>query len=178
MEPEPELVDLSQTLESRHCVHGGIPVGALLVSKQRVNDCRMLLDQYKLRLVAVSSTVSGRLLLHLPPEAAAALDQPAEPSQQPLDDDGTANTDRHQLKDRLGEALHQFVQDTGALYYPSVRLFDPVLKRKGLPCLQLKPGPLVAPALLPPSNGFRFAEIFAGIGGFRAGLEPLGGTYA
>ena len=29
----------------------------------------------------------------------------------------------------------------------------------------------------PPAASFTFAEIFAGIGGFRLGLEPLGGRY-
>lgn len=165
-EPEPDqlLAHLQEMLASRHCTsHAGIPVGALLVHKQQANSARKLLEPHNLRLVAVSWVAAGRLLLHLPPEAAAALDQV-------LDSDcGTSS-----FKGDLEEALHQFVQQSGAVYYPGVRVLDPLLDRKGWPRLPLKPEPLAIPVL--PSNGFRFAEVFAGIGGFRAGLEPLGGA--
>ena len=176
-EPQPEreqtLAQQQAILASRHSSHaGGIPVGALLVPKQQANGVRKLLKPFKLRLVAVSWAAAGNLLLHLPPEAAAALDQ--------LDQVPAAGCGKTSSPDQeeggLGEALQQFVQQSGAVYYPGVRALDPLLPfdRKGWPRLALKPEPLAPPAL--PSNGFRFAEVFAGIGGFRAGLQPLGGT--
>ncbi len=162
LEPEHEqtLAYLQERLASRRSSHGGIPVGALLVPKQQANVGRKLLESYNLRLVAVSRTAAGKLLLHLPPEAAAALDQVS---------DGGCGTigPRGQLR----EALRQFVQQSGAVYYPGVRVLDPLLDQKGWP---LKPEPLAIPVL--PSNSFRFAEVFAGVGGFRAGLQPLGGA--
>ena len=166
-------IELHETLKSRHCPHGGIPVGVLLVPKRQANGCRRVLEPYKLRLVAVSWTTVGKLLLHLPPEAAAALDEEAEVTTQHTGDCEIADSETASScpSARLGEALRKYVRESGAVYYPSVRVLDPILEHKGWPRIALKPR--TTPVL--PSNGFRFAEVFAGIGGFRAGLEPIGG---
>jgi DNA (cytosine-5)-methyltransferase 1 len=64
----------------------------------------------------------------------------------------------------IGNDLEEFLQSSGAEYYPGVRIHEPIFEL-----------PLVGNHSTEPPSRFTFAEIFAGIGGFRLGLEGLGG---
>jgi DNA (cytosine-5)-methyltransferase 1 len=64
----------------------------------------------------------------------------------------------------IGNDLEEFLRTSGAEYYPGVRVHEPIFDL-----------PLVGNHSTEPPSRFTFAEIFAGIGGFRLGLEALGG---
>ena len=71
-----------------------------------------------------------------------------------------------------GGGAAAFLQACGGAYYPGVRPMEPALRAVPAPA---RP-PAASPSALPPTGaGFTFAEVFAGIGGFRLGLSPLGG---
>jgi DNA (cytosine-5)-methyltransferase 1 len=65
--------------------------------------------------------------------------------------------------DQVSQEIQDFMKETNSRYYSGVRTQDPLFGRE--PNFQNAN----------PSCQFTFAEIFAGIGGFRLGLEPLGG---
>jgi DNA (cytosine-5)-methyltransferase 1 len=170
-----EEAELRAALAARASEPRGVPVGAVLVHKRHISRLQRLLQPE--RLVAVDRVLPELFLLHLPHAAAAALDEPGS-AQGPS-----------------ASALAAFVQETGATYFAGVRLQDPLLQhaRRGGPTGSRQRGSKSATGerVAPPLRGdtratrphdsdfsqgaFRFAEIFAGIGGFRLGLEALGG---
>lgn len=64
----------------------------------------------------------------------------------------------------LSEELEEFLAAASAEFYSGVRVHDRFFKRE--PVFPVAEG----------GQAFSFVEIFAGIGGFRLGLEPLGGS--
>ena len=94
----------------------------------------------------------GGIVFHLPPDMAAIFEAQGE----------------------LPAALLAAMAASGAVYYSGVRTCDPIFGRAPVfapePAAGTTTGTTAAAA-----PRFTFAEIFAGIGGFRLGLEPLGG---
>jgi DNA (cytosine-5)-methyltransferase 1 len=156
---------LHEALSARaQLTHGGVPCGALLVGKRHINRCQKLLQQHgQLRLLAVDYVLPDTFLLHLPSQAAAALDPDLNPEPQ------------------LAAALDEYLQETAGVWYSGVRLLDPALshcKRGPYPPFNAAAAAAAGTPVPPPpdvTQGFTFAELFAGIGGFRLGLEALGG---
>ena len=142
----PEALDVA--LRSRKNEHGGMPVGVLCVQKKDIADLRKRLEAAfgKFNLSRVDRVTADLVLMHLPVNVAGALDDPAA------------------APEAASELVATLIADGSiATYYSGVRTQDAALGR-----------PLARP---PPVSGarFTFAEIFAGVGGFRLGLEPLGG---
>ena len=77
----------------------------------------------------------------------------------------------------VDEGVLRSLAACGGRYFPGIRRCDPCLKPAAKPDWRALPSGLDNPE--PPdaaaSATFTFAEFFAGIGGFRLGLEPLGG---
>ena len=142
------LPDLRVSLSSR-AGHGGVTLGAVLLSPQHADPLRRLLERVLgegVRFRGVDR-VADMLLVHLRPSASWAFER-EEPPPHP--------------------ELVTFMATSGAMYYPGVRMRDAAL---GRPLAHPPPPPPPPPS----SSAFTFAEIFAGIGGFRLGLAPLGG---
>jgi DNA (cytosine-5)-methyltransferase 1 len=142
----------------------GVPVGVVFLPCQRLIDrFRTILQgavEGKLRfrgIDIISAAAKNAVVVHLPVAAAITMD--------------TACKDNAEMV--------AFMQETGAEWLPGIRLHDPVLKKKGLPTIPLQTSDELAPLKFaqPEASGasFTFAELFAGIGGFRLGLEALGG---
>eukprot|EP00966_Prymnesium_polylepis_P102987 2385299-Prymnesium_polylepis.2 len=165
--------NLQALLASRASAHGGVPVGVLLLRKQQVQSWRELLQRHlgRLKFAAVDAVAHDQVLVHLPPAAAAALDDPSC------------------APEALRVALAPFLAQTGARYFSGVRVMDGALGRAtaipatGATALPAAPSAaailLTAPSTtaIPAASRaprFTFAEVFAGIGGFRLGLELLG----
>lgn len=143
-----------EALASRKTDHGGIPVGALILPKQHLAQCRSRIEQLAgLSKYQVDRLAADLFLLHLPPLVAGVLDSPS-----------AAAPDMY-------ESLAAIITQCSATYCSGVRVRDTLLSRP-LPLL-----PAAGPGLGGEESRacFRFAEIFAGIGGFRLALEPLGG---
>ena len=142
---------LTDLLSSRASLHYGVPVGALLLPLRHVQPCRELLQKHlgKLKFAAVDRVATDTALVHLPPAAAAALDDPLCASE------------------ALSAELMPFLTESSATYLSGVRVHDAALGRA-----TVLPDQSAVISSPPP---FTFAEVFAGIGGFRLGLEPLGG---
>jgi len=168
---DPELQKRAlAALAARASNHGGIPVGAVCVPAQRVEPLRKLFEAQGLaglhfKGMEVLPGSGGRAIVaHLPSEAALMLDDAAE-----------------------GSMVLQFLRETDAMYFPGVRPMDTTLLALAFPELVDERGAAAADvpptahcetpaASTAPAASFRFAEIFSGIGGFRVGLESLGGT--
>eukprot|EP00566_Odontella_aurita_P012972 CAMPEP_0113528980 /NCGR_PEP_ID=MMETSP0015_2-20120614/2141_1 /TAXON_ID=2838 /ORGANISM="Odontella" /LENGTH=460 /DNA_ID=CAMNT_0000427563 /DNA_START=129 /DNA_END=1511 /DNA_ORIENTATION=+ /assembly_acc=CAM_ASM_000160 len=128
----------------------GISIGAVRLRRQHAHSFQKILQdelKQRVRWRGVDKDDPEVLTLHLPAVAAASLD------------------DEH-------PELTRFLRENKGEYLPGVR--------KKCPTLALKPPPSPPPS--PPSKkakkdddgssgGFRFVELFAGIGGFRLGLE-------
>ena len=160
--PEPATTSLDAALDaalrSRRSDHGGVPVGALLVPKRKLTSCRAALEAAVGDLrhgtrsdvrhaLVVDRVTPDMFLLHVPATVAGVLDDPAAAPAE------------------LAAAVASAVGASGAVFYSGVRRCDALFGR-ALPPLAPRPGP---------PEAFTFAEVFAGIGGFRLGLEPLGG---
>ena len=131
--------------------HGGVPVGCLLVPKARVNEFQKLLKPHKFQLLGVDARVA--VAYSLPADSLILHLPPAVVQTLDSPDDS-----------ELSLALSHFISATGASFFPGVRRQDAIFGRK--------------PDLVSSEqqqSRFTFVEIFAGIGGFRQGLEPLGG---
>lgn len=146
-------------LRNRAEAHGGVPVGALLVPTACAAQCRDRLETEfgKLKLLGTDTLGPGVLLLHLPRMVAGAFeDLSAVPAERSM-------------------TLKRIAADAGAAFLAGVRTRDPLLSRPLPPICGTRDneGDAMLSGLARPR--FTFAECFAGIGGFRLALEPLGG---
>jgi len=124
----------------------GMSIGAVQLPRQHVHSFRLLLqsvlnEQIRFRGVDKDDDDATVLTLHLPPAAAAVLD------------------DEH-------PDLLRFLKENKGTYVPGVR--------GRCPTLDLAPVPIPherEEAAKDDEGSFRFVELFAGIGGFRLGLE-------
>mmetsp|Transcript_21149 Transcript_21149/g.64523 ORF Transcript_21149/g.64523 Transcript_21149/m.64523 type:complete len:527 (-) Transcript_21149:100-1680(-) len=152
------MADWSLALAHRAEPHGGLPVGAVLVQPHSAERLRKLLlsacgarlplETHRLGPSPHRRLDSG-LMVHCPPPI-ATLFEAAIAGEAPL-----------------CTSLAEFVSRAPVVYLSGVRRHERVLGRA-------PPAARSLPAAPPPP--FTFAEVFAGIGGFRLGLEPLGGV--
>lgn len=152
------MADWSLALAHRAEPHGGLPVGAVLVQPHSAERLRKLLlsacgarlplETHRLGPSPHRRLDSG-LMVHCPPPI-ATLFEAAIAGEAPL-----------------CTSLAEFVSRAPVVYLSGVRRHERVLGRA-------PPAARGLPAAPPPP--FTFAEVFAGIGGFRLGLEPLGGV--
>ncbi|KAL1528913.1 hypothetical protein AB1Y20_010235 [Prymnesium parvum] len=144
---------LCESLAHRAQPHGGVPVGAVLCTSAHAHLVKQLLE---LALATTLPIAISRppdcpaLLLFLPPPAAALFEPPPPPPAAPP---------------ALPSELAALLSSDSIRYLSGVRQCE---RRLAAP----------PPLAVPPACRFTFAEVFAGIGGFRLGLEPLGGRCA
>ena len=141
--------------------NAGIPIGAIRFREPAdIQSFRNLLHECfgPIRFRGVDRNDScnhgsseKKLIVHLPPRVAAVLDNNHE------DDD----------EQRTHVQLTDFLHSKGATYLPGVR--------RTLPLSTLQ-GPKMTTASTDKRSAFVFVELFAGIGGFRLGLEAIGGV--
>jgi DNA (cytosine-5)-methyltransferase 1 len=161
-------------LASRSGAHGGVPVGAVVLRPAHVDGFRKSLERAlaaSIRFRGVDRIAKtagedenedGLKCLHLPVEAALRLEDL-------IPDRGVALSGIDPLlHDESGGLLLAFMHAHDVYYYQGVRYCEPLFGRHPLPMA-------AAASRSKPCGGFTFAEIFSGIGGFRLGLEPLGG---
>jgi DNA (cytosine-5)-methyltransferase 1 len=141
---------LRAALAARASFHGGVPVGAVLVPQLHVPSFFRVLGRSYGKFKAFERLAEVQcMLFHLPPAAAEAFETPSE----------------------LSPELSDFMHQTGSEYFSGVRHQDPLFGRApDLPWM-----PQADSASEPCPADFTFAEVFAGIGGFRLGLETVGG---
>ncbi|CAE8647508.1 unnamed protein product [Polarella glacialis] len=140
--------EVTSRLASRVEDHGGIPVGVVVVEQANAETfCQLLVSCLgKFTFKGTDRLPDGQLVFHLPHSAATMLETGAG----------------------LSDELVEFMEEK-AEFFSGVRLQDDVFGRA--PSFEQGSQGKAADA----GAGFTFAEIFAGIGGFRLGLEPLGG---
>lgn len=137
---------LAEALKQRAQDHGGVPVGALLVPTQHVSACFQLFKGWNLHILGVENH-------ELLSPAFRLLHLPPQAVIAFESPDGS----------EMSTSLTDFARSSNSAFFAGVRRQDVLFGR----------APEFAPEMR--NARFTFAEIFAGIGGFRLGLEPLGG---
>jgi DNA-cytosine methyltransferase len=137
----------------------GVVVGAMyLPCRRQIQRCREVLEAAtteKFRFRSIDFLPEGGAVCHLPVSAASVVEA-----------QGRAG-------DVVGASdVAAFMTEAGAEWLRGVRPSDPVFGR-GLPFLDSNHAAGAPPGVS--DAPFTFAELFAGIGGFRLGLEALGG---
>jgi DNA (cytosine-5)-methyltransferase 1 len=144
----PHSTTLRAALSARLGPHNGITVGAVLVPEEHAQKFRRVLGRSYGRFKAFERLADIKcLVFHLPPAAADAFEGRSE----------------------LSAELSEFMRTTTSEYFSGVRHQDPIFGRASS-----LPWNTAATSTSKP-GAFTFAEVFAGIGGFRLGLAPLGG---
>jgi len=153
------LLELRAALQARseEVFHGGVVVGAVLLPMKALQTLRRLLEKIlptkeDARPKEVDRVGFGMLLMHLRPKACLAFE-------------GSSSSMNEELVAFMSSAE---LLGGGIQYYSGVRRMDPIFHRTP------PHFPTTSLHISPPPR-FTFAEVFAGIGGFRLGLEPLGG---
>ena len=141
--------------------HLGIPVGCLLLRKTNFGVLKKSWRTQKLGIFGIKrfrnfSCTADYVVVHLSTQTAQILSLPFD--------------------DVIGISARELLQTLDGTFYPGVRVNDHYLRSISMDETPAISFPLLSPLSSRHVSSFTFAEIFAGIGGFRLGLELAGGT--